>query len=213
MTAGSTFGHTTNCLPSACPINSDNLGSLLSRNGVTWKGYMESMSGTCGTTDSADGLYRAKHNPFPYYDNIRTTSLCDNVVPYTQFAADLASGSTTPRFAFVTPNMCSDMHDCSVGTGDRWLSAFADLIMASPAWQTQRSLLIVTFDEDNQLEDNRVATFAIGSPVRKSVPVGNRVSTAYTHYDLLRTLEFYLGVGTLGRNDATNDVMTDIIPN
>ena len=32
-----------------------------------------------------------------------------------------ANYATLPTVSFVTPNMCNDMHDCSIGTGDTWL--------------------------------------------------------------------------------------------
>ena len=83
---------------------------------------------------------------------------------------------------------------------------------ASPAWTSRRSLFIVTFDEDDGAERNRVLTFAIGSPVRTSVRPASRSDTSYDHYDLLRTLEHYLGVPTLGRNDGHATVMTTLIP-
>jgi acid phosphatase len=210
LIGGSTFGITTDCSPASCPVNATNLGSLLTGHGRTWKAYMESMPAACETKTA--GLYAAKHNPFVYFTNIRTTALCRSVVPYSRLATDLKRSATTPRFAFVTPDLCHDMHDCSVATGDRWLGTFADAVMASPAWTADRSLLIVTFDEDDRSSGNRIVTFAIGSPVRRSVTPGARSSVPSDHYSLLRTLEHYLGVPTLGRNDAERAVMTDLIP-
>jgi acid phosphatase len=171
---------------------------------------METMPSRCGTTSS--GTYAVKHDPFVYFNNIRTTSLCRNVVPYTALGADLRSTATTPRFAFVTPNLCHDMHDCSIATGDAWLGRFVNALTASPAWTRQRSLLIVTFDESAGGTSNRVATFAVGSPVRRTVRAGTRSGVRYSHYNLLRTIEFYLSVPTLGRNDANRAVMTGLVP-
>lgn len=211
LLGGSTFHITTDCSPATCPVRASNLGSLLSAHGRTWKGYMESMPTSCGTKGTAS--YAVRHDPFVYFDNIRRTSLCANVVPYTRLATDLRSDATTPRFAFVTPNICNDMHDCSVATGDAWLGRFASRVMSSPAWTTKRSLLIVTFDEDEGAEGNRIATFVVGSPIRRSVPAGRRSAEPYNHYNLLRTIEHYLGVPTLGRSDAHRAVMTSLIPN
>jgi hypothetical protein len=211
LVGGSTFGVRTDCSPATCPVSASNLGSLLSAHGRTWKAYMESMPSTCGTRNT--GSYAVRHDPFVYFNNIRTTSLCRNVVPYTQLATDLGSNATTPRFAFVTPNVCHDMHDCSIATGDAWLGAFAARVMKSPAWLSHRSLLLVAFDEDNGAEGNRVVAFAVGSPIRKSVVAGRRSSTTYNHYNLLRTIEYYLGVPALGRNDSGRAIMTALIPN
>jgi phosphatidylinositol-3-phosphatase len=210
MVGGSTFGITSDCSPSTCPVHASNLGSLLSSHGRTWRAYMESMPARCGTTSS--GGYAAKHDPFVYFDSVRTTSLCRNVVPYGQLALDLRSNSTTPRLAFVTPNLCHDMHDCSIATGDAWLGGFSKIVMGSAAWTAHRSLLIVTFDEDDGSSSNHVLTFAIGSPIRRSVAAGGRSAIGYSHYSLLRTIEYYLGVATLGRKDAGSSVMTGLIP-
>lgn len=210
LVGGSTFGVDSDCSPAKCPVSASNLASLLSEHDRTWKAYLEAMPKPCGV--HTEGRYAPKHNPFVYFDDVRTTALCRNVVPYDDLAADLRSEATTPRFVFVAPDLCNDMHDCPIATGDAWLDGFAKAVMASPAWTTARSLLIVTFDEDDGAESNRIATFAIGSPVRQSVRAGAVTDRPADHYALLRTLEHYLGVPTLGRKDAEREVMTGLIP-
>lgn len=102
----------------------------------SWKGYMELMPSACGTVTS--GNYAPKHNPFVYFNNIRTNSqrCASHVVSYLQLAIDLAAAATTPDFAFITPDLCSDMHSCSISTGDNWLKVALPLIFNSPAWKT-----------------------------------------------------------------------------
>ena len=34
--------------------------------------------------------------------------------------------TTLPTISFVVPNLCNDMHDCSIATGDSWLRAKID---------------------------------------------------------------------------------------
>jgi len=94
---------------------------------------MESMPAPCTTTDS--GLYVQKHNPFIHYTDVVGNSVrCKNhVVPFTSFAADLASSSLAD-YIWISPNVCNDMHSCSVGTGDTWLSGVVPKIIASPAF-------------------------------------------------------------------------------
>jgi phosphatidylinositol-3-phosphatase len=36
-----------------------------------------------------------------------------------------------PKFSFVTPNLCNDMHDCSIATGDAWLQSWVPKITAT----------------------------------------------------------------------------------
>ena len=76
--------------------------------------------------------------------------------PTGHLAQDLRSESTTPRFAFVTPNLCSDGHDATcinqpgaptAGANiDAFLATWVPKITGSPAFKKD-GLLIVTFDE------------------------------------------------------------------
>ena len=48
---------------------------------------------------------------------------------------------------FVTPNLCHDMHDCSVAVGDAWVSAWVRMIVKSRAYRAGHTALFLTFDE------------------------------------------------------------------
>jgi hypothetical protein len=117
---------------------------------------------------TAADQYTSRHNPFMWFHSIiDNTAECDaNVVPLGQpnatshLVKDLKSEKTTPRFAFVTPNLCSDGHDgtCaganSTGghTGglvgaDQFLHKWTPLILNSPAYKSGDTLVVVTFDE------------------------------------------------------------------
>ena len=78
-------------------------------------------------------------------------------MPYDQLDQDLQSASALPDYSFISPDMCNDTHDCPISTGDDWLSREVPKILGSPAFTTQNSLLVVTWDEGSK-EDNRVAT-------------------------------------------------------
>src|SRR5436305_303324 len=136
LSAAGTLGVTTDC--TTCWQSSGDIGDVLDNAGVSWKAYLESMPSACYVGDSYP--YAEKHDPFVYFNDIRNNSsrCTSHVVPYGQLATDLRSASTTPRFGWITPNMCNDMHDCAVATGDTWLSAQVPQILASPAFTTQR---------------------------------------------------------------------------
>jgi phosphatidylinositol-3-phosphatase len=111
-------------------------------------------------------------------------------VPYTQFTTDV-NNHTLPDFVWITPNLCNDMHDCSVSTGDTWLSNNVPLILNSPAWQNG-GVLFVTFDEGTTSAG--CCSLAAGGHVVTLVisPLGKlafRSGAAYDHYSLLRTIE------------------------
>lgn len=204
LTGASTFGITTDC--TTCWVSAPNLGDSLEAAGKTWKTYEESMPSPCYIGDSAP--YVQKHDPFIYFNDIRTSaSRCQaHVVPYAQLATDLRSASTTPAFGFITPNMCDDTHDCSVATGDQWLRQQVPTILSSAAFTTQRSMLVLTWDEDDSSAGNQVATIFVGS----GVAAGRTSATSYNHYSLLHTIETSLGAATLNTNDADTPVMDDM---
>jgi phosphatidylinositol-3-phosphatase len=194
-TGGSTFGVTDDDAPSAHPISAASIFSQVSGSGRAWRSYEESMPSTCALTDS--GTYAVKHNPAAYFTGIRTDCAAWDVpmgsTSSGAFSSDLAN-DRLPAFAFITPNLCNDMHDCSVGTGDAWLKAWLPKIMFSPAYARGRTALIVTFDEDDRTAGNLVSTIVVAP----SVPAGTSSGLAFTHYSLLRTTEEMLGLGQIG---------------
>jgi hypothetical protein len=188
--SGDTQGITQNC--SSCFVDAPTIVDQLETAGKTWKAYMESMPSPCFVGD-ADPLYRQKHNPFIYFDNIRTNpARCNNIVPFSEFQSDLQA-NTLPDYIWITPNMCNDIHDCPLATGDSWLETWVSKIVASPAWQ-QNGVLFLTFDESALNDDTGCCQYAVGghiltmviSPLAKA---GYQSTVAYDHYSLLRTIE------------------------
>jgi hypothetical protein len=196
MSAGSTFGITTDC--DTCWVNATNLADQIEASGRSWKAYMESMPAPCTVADS--GLYAQRHDPWVYYNDIRTnTARCDaHVVPYTQFGADVAGG-TVPNFVWITPNVCSDMHDCSVSTGDTWLSQNVPTILNSAAFKNGGVLFLVWDEGDtsagccSQASGGHIAMLVI-SPLAIA---GFKSATGEDHYSLVATIEDSWSLGRL----------------
>jgi phospholipase C len=194
LLGGSTFGITSDCTD--CFINAANLVDQLEAAHKTWKAYMEDMPSPCYVGDS--GAYAQKHNPFIYFDDIRTDpTRCANVVPFTQFSRDLAANAL-PDFVWITPNLCHDMHDCSVSTGDTWLHSVLPALLQSSAWAG--SALFVVWDEGStnagccQLAHGGHIPALLISPLGKT---GYTSSVNYDHAALLRTIEAAWKLGTL----------------
>ncbi len=199
LTGGDTFGITSDC--TSCFVNETNLVDQLEASGKSWKAYMESMPEPCFVGNAVP--YAQKHNPFIYYDDIRNNpDRCNKIVPFDQFTTDVLS-NTLPDFVWITPNLCNDMHDCSIETGDAWLKTWVSQILASPAWQDNGALFI-TFDEGSSSAG--CCTYAAGgkidtlviSPLARPGFVSN---VPYDHYSLLRTIEAAWGMPPL-RNAA-----------
>ncbi|MGH2517080.1 MAG: alkaline phosphatase family protein [Ktedonobacterales bacterium] len=186
LAGGDTFGVTTDC--NDCFVNAPNLVDALDAGHKTWRAYMESMPTPCFTGDAYP--YMQKHDPFIYFDDIRNTpARCNNIVPLTGLASDLSAGAV-PDFAWITPNMCHDMHDCSTATGDAWLAHEVPLILASTAWK-QGGALFITWDEGTS--SNGCCAYANGGHIATLVisPLGKprfQSATPHDHYSLLRTV-------------------------
>jgi hypothetical protein len=181
LTSGSTQGITDDSGPGSHQLTAASIFSQLP--GGASRSLQETMPGNCAQSDS--GRYAVRHNPEAYYTNVRGD--CN--------AYDVPLGSPpnmSARFTFVTPNLCSDMHDCSVSTGDTWLAGFLPSLLGSSEYRAGKSVIFVTFDEGSG--SNQVVTLVIAPPVHP----GARSATAFTHYSLLRTTEELLGLGLLG---------------
>src|ERR1043165_4841970 len=81
------------------------------------------------------------------------------------------------------------MHDCSVSTGDTWLSQIVPKILAGPNYQSGDTAVIITFDEGTS-SSNQVMTLLLAP----SVSAGAPSATAFNHYSLLKTTEQMLGI-------------------
>ncbi len=207
LVAGSTFGTTSDCL--SCFVTADNLGAQLSRAGITWGAYFEGVSSSCYLGTSY-GVYAAKHNPFRYFADVRTSpSLCAHLLPFSQLGPELAGpASGVPRFVWVTPNVCHDGHSCPAAEAAAWLDTFVAEVTASQAWR-QGGVLFVTWDEGS-FGDARQATpqgtvvpsggggHVLTLVVSPSVPPGRVVATPLSHDALLATIERAFGLPLLG---------------
>jgi phosphatidylinositol-3-phosphatase len=191
--SGSTQGVTSDF----CPVSftTPNLASGLLAAGKTFTGYAEDLPATGSQVCSA-GEYARKHVPWTDFRNIPSSAS----QPFASFpAADFAS---LPTVSWVIPNLCNDMHDCSVATGDAWLRAH---LSSYVTWaMTHDSLLIVTFDEDDGTQVNQIPTIFVGQQV-----VPGSYPERITHYSVLATIEAAYGLARDGAA-ASAAPITDI---
>jgi hypothetical protein len=191
LVSGSTQGISSDCTD--CVVHARSLADTLGAAGKTWKTYAEDLPYP-GFTGGSAGRYAKKHNPFLYFRNVvDSRARRDRVVPFTQLARDLA-GHRLPDFSLVIPNLCDDMHDCSVVTGDAWLKAHVVPLLHSP--ELRGGVVFVVFDEGTSDAGGggRVEALALGPTVRR----GSRFPRATNHYGLLRTIEDAWGLSRLG---------------
>lgn len=182
LLAGKTLGVTNDDCPQDLGDQPNLVRQLLDHN-LTVTGYFEGLPSD-GYPGCKSGEYYRKHNPFADFSNIPAGAS----VPFSKFPTDY---SRLPAVSFVVPNICNDMHSCSVRTGDTWmknnLSGYAD-------WATtHNSLLVVTFDEDTGSDDNLIPTIVYG-PMMTPGTNDQRID----HYSILRTVEEMYGLPPLG---------------
>src|SRR4051812_39446885 len=73
-------------------VTANNVVRQLLVAGKTWKSYAESLP-SVGYTGGDKYPYSKHHNPFAYFsDVVNSSNQKSNVVPFTQFATDLANG-------------------------------------------------------------------------------------------------------------------------
>ena len=209
LEAGTNFG----ILDDADPVynhvhSTEHLVTLLDRAGISWKTYLEGITGKVCPLVSAGG-YAAKHNPMIFFDDVtdnrdpRSATCIQHMRPYSELAADL-SNNTVSAYNFITPNECNDMHDSAgcatadpVRNGDTWLSKEMPKILASPAYQNGGVVFIVW--DEGVPGDGPIGLIAV-SPNAKP---GYSNSIHYTHSSLLRTAQEIFGVTPL-LGDAAN---------
>jgi hypothetical protein len=194
LTGGSTFGVGSDC--TSCSVGGTSIVDQFERARVSWRAYMEDLPHPCFTGAGA-GEYAKKHDPFVYYTRIVSNrAWCAHVVALTQLAAAERAG-TLPTFSWITPNLCHDMHDCSVATGDRFLASLVPPLLRSLG---PRGLVFITWDEGTSdsgccrlASGGHVATIVAGPGAKR----GARLATPTDHYSLLQTVEDVLGLPRL----------------
>ena len=156
------------------PSSVQTIAGQLEETGHTWRSYNQDMAAgvkegeatTCrhpsiGSYDqtqlaSATNQYAARHDPFVYFHSITDSETCNrNVVDLTRLPQDLESLSTSPEYAFITPDLCFDGHDSTCADGvspagftgiNAFLEEWVPRIKASPAYRDHGAIM-VTFDE------------------------------------------------------------------
>jgi len=200
-------------------VDVDNIVRHLLTAGKTWKSYAESLP-SVGYTGGDQYPYARHHNPFSFFSDVVNSSVQKlNLVPFTQFATDLAN-EQLPNYSFVVPNLNHDAHDCptaptgcttaqKLATADAWLKTNIGPLLTNPEFE-QNGILIIVFDEgfdtDTTHGGGHVAAVVVGPKVKK-----NFKSTAfYQHQNVLRTTLDALGVKSYPGSAASAADMADL---
>ncbi|MBV8788174.1 MAG: acid phosphatase [Mycobacterium sp.] len=181
--AGNTLGVTKD----QCPVNggaTPNLASELLAAGYTFVGFSEGLP-SVGSPVCSAGKYARKHVPWANFSNVPAA----NSLPFSAFPA--GNYANLPTVSFVIPDNDDNMHDGPIAQADTWLSSqlsgYANWAMAN------NSLLIVTFDEDDNSSRNQIPTVIYGAHVRPG-----SYNEQISHYNVLSTIEQMYGLPKTG---------------
>ncbi len=220
LIGGSTFGLTADCYPTQCSVSDTSIVDSIEGAGLTWKAWAEDypVSQGCSLSPS-NAEYNSKHFPFLYFQNIvNDPARCDNLLRANSvvtssietddlFLKSLGSTSSAANYNWLTPNQCDDIHDCSLSTGDKYLSQLVPKILSSTVFTTQNAALFVTFAESSGSSVGNVPAIWAG-PVTKTKFQSSR---SYDHYSLLATIETAWGLSSLTSEDGSASDMTEFL--
>ena len=166
-------------------FTTSNLASELIEKNYTFAGFSEDLPSVGFNGGSTGpGGYARKHNPWVNFTNVPK----DANKPLEHFPTDF---NQLPTVSFVIPTLQHDMHDGTIREGDQWLNQHINQYVQ---WaKTHSSLLIVTWDEDDQSQNNKIPTFLVG-PMVKTGQYMDKVN----HFNLLRTIEDIYGLSHAG---------------
>ncbi len=188
IAGGSTFGVADDDAPRAHPLGGHSVFGLALHAGLSAHVYAEDMPEPCALTSSGD--YAVKHNPWPYFVHERRACQKRDV-SMAGFRGDVRHGRL-PAAGMVIPNLCNDAHDCSLATADAWLKAKVGLAMSGSDFKDGRLAIVVTADEDDGSQGNKVLTLVVQRGVHQVV-----THRQFTHYSLCRLYTQILGVDPL----------------
>ena len=198
-------------------VHRPSLISQLDRAGVSWKAYLQALpcagyEGICypakcnGAPDS-DPLYVSKHDTIQNFTTSWNTADWARQAPIGELAPDLHSGDV-PRFGYIVPDECHDMHGDPPYCLDNGNSATRRTSTWSPSatptlghlvseitnagfWAKGNNAIVLTFDNGDTTQGCCDASPG-GGPVATIVitshgPRGVTDSTPANHYSLLST--------------------------
>lgn len=189
IVAGDTFGVEDDAPPAEHRLRGPTVFEQALSSGKSAKVYVEGMVTNCAPTNSGR-KYAVRHNPWVYFAGERQS--CNRYdVSLHELGPDVHAGRL-PHAGLIVPDLCNDGHDCALATSDAWLAEQLQLVASGPDWRSGRLAVVVTADEDDGSQDNRVLTVLL----HPSLAV-RRVDQPLTHYSLSRLYSEVLGLRPL----------------
>jgi hypothetical protein len=134
-------GTVNDCLPSpTCSTTANNLFRQARSVGQKAVNYVEGATTGCSAAGN-----KAAHIPDLYMWGADDRSFCTaQVRPFSEF-----NPNQLPNFAFITPTLCHDGHDCSNAVVDAWAKAHLQSVLNSNAYKAGKVAVFIWYDEDH----------------------------------------------------------------
>ncbi|KAF8845480.1 hypothetical protein BDN67DRAFT_460873 [Paxillus ammoniavirescens] len=193
------------------PTNISTIVDLLDLAGISWSSYQENMPsdgypGFNFTNPDGYTYYVRKHNPLVIYDSVGLNSTrAARIRNFNDFAVDV-DNNTLSQWIFVTPNIRNDAHDTTIEYATDWLTYWLVPLLQDPNFNTPKTLILLTFDENEDYNiNNQVYSVLLGGVIPQNL-WNTTDDTFYTHYSTLTTVENNWDLGNLGRQDTNKTV-------
>ena len=141
-----------NCQPSvSCSTKADNVFRQARRAGLAAVNYVEGAYKGCSAANNA-----ATHVPALYLWGATDRFYCESQVrPLRDFNPE-----APPAFAFITPSLCADGHDCGDSVVDRWARAHVQPVLQSRRYAEGEVAVFIWYDEDRPVPNLWIAPTA-----------------------------------------------------
>jgi hypothetical protein len=145
------------CNPSAtCSTTADNLFRQVRVSGRQAVNFVEGATEPCSAENNAP-----KHVPALYLWAPDDQAHCrQQVQPLSALNA-----AALPAFAFVTPNLCNDGHDCDNGVVDQWAREHVQPVLDSDAYRAGKVAVFIWYDEDRPVPNMWITPTAATGPL------------------------------------------------
>ncbi len=153
-------GLVNDCSPSAtCSTTANNIFRQARAAGKTAINYVEGATTGCSASGNA-----AKHVPTLYLWGADDRSFCSaQTRPFSEFNPD-----SLPNFAFISPTLCNDGHDCSNSTVDDWARTHVQPVLDSTAYKAGQVAVFIWYDEDAPVPNMQITPTARPGPFATS---------------------------------------------
>jgi hypothetical protein len=236
MLGGSTYGVTSDDAYWKNAVTGPSLISELDKAGISWKAYLDGLPhagfqdicfpSRCNGAPDNDPLYVSKHDAIQNFNTSLNPYDWSHQVPIQELSTDLSAG-TVPRFSYIVPSECDDMHGdppyCLdsgnegdmqnqhlIAVGDQYLGNIVSQITHAPFWSQGNNAIAITYDEGDNTQgccDAKPGAGQVAAIVITSHgPRGIQYSNPSNHYSMLATFQTLFGLPCLQFTCDTSNV-------